>query len=320
MQYDVFVSHASEDKESVARPLTLLLQEAGLRVWLDAFEISVGDSLRRTIDAGLAQSRFGVVIVSAAFLRKEWPNKELDGLVARERKAEKVILPVWHNITAEEIAERSPLLADRLAVSTANGLGHVADELLKTIRRTDPAMAKDGREVPEGRRRRRARVVAWFALPALIALLAVGAWIGLRKVSPPSQPPTSHHDIGAQLGPDLLVARDASTAPATSVASSRAAASASMPPAMLAPSISLATSHQKRRVAIRRPMVSPPDAARSASLAERLRSIEEARYRECSKFRDTDLALTACLKLFDARLEKEKQRDHGMSNDSPSGK
>jgi hypothetical protein len=67
-------------------------------------------------------------------------------------------------------------------------------------------------------------------------------------------------------------------------------------------------------------MVSPPDAARSASLAERLRSIEEARYRECSKFRDTDLALTACLKLFDARLEKEKQRDHGMSNDSPSGK
>jgi len=89
MQYDVFVSHASEDKESVARPLTLLLQEAGLRVWLDAFEISVGDSLRRTIDAGLAQSRFGVVIVSAAFLRKEWPNKELDGLVARERKAEK---------------------------------------------------------------------------------------------------------------------------------------------------------------------------------------------------------------------------------------
>ena len=72
MQYDVFISHASEDKESVARPLAKALQQLDLRVWLDEVEITIGDSLRRTIDKGLATSTFGVVVLSPAFFEKEW--------------------------------------------------------------------------------------------------------------------------------------------------------------------------------------------------------------------------------------------------------
>jgi hypothetical protein len=83
-KWDVFISHASEDKELVARPLSSYLQRAGIKVWLDENELTIGDSLREKIDEGLAQSRFGIVILSKHFLAKEWPQRELNGLVALE--------------------------------------------------------------------------------------------------------------------------------------------------------------------------------------------------------------------------------------------
>ena len=134
MEWDVFISHASEDKESFVSLLARRLQEQGLRVWFDEFTLTIGDSLRRSIDRGLARSRYGIVVISPDFLKKEWPQKELDGLVAREIDGVKVILPVWHNIGAAEIGAYSPMLADRLAVSSSKGLDHVTDQLLKAIR------------------------------------------------------------------------------------------------------------------------------------------------------------------------------------------
>jgi len=138
MQWDVFISHASEDKDSFVRPLARHLQDQGLRVWFDEFTLTVGDSLRRSIDRGLAKSRYGIVVISPNFLQKEWPQKELDGLVAREVDGVKVLLPVWHNIGEAQIRAYSPTLADRLAVSTSKGLGHVTDQLLKAVRQNPP--------------------------------------------------------------------------------------------------------------------------------------------------------------------------------------
>ena len=82
-EYDVFISHASEDKDAVVRPLAHALSDGGLRVWYDEFELRIGDSLRRKIDLGLAKSRFGVVVFSRSFFGKGWTNYELDGLVTR---------------------------------------------------------------------------------------------------------------------------------------------------------------------------------------------------------------------------------------------
>jgi hypothetical protein len=132
--WDVFVSHASEDKESFARPLAEALQATGLRVWFDESTLRVGDSLRRSIDRGLAKSRFGVVVISKAFLCKEWPQRELDGLVAREEDGTKVVLPIWHDVTVSEVRSRSPTLADRLAIPSSRGLEATVAELLQVIR------------------------------------------------------------------------------------------------------------------------------------------------------------------------------------------
>lgn len=133
MKWDVFISHASEDKEAFVRPLAIALQEKNVRVWLDEFALTVGDNLRRSIDDGLASSRYGIVVISPSFLAKEWPQKELDGLVAREVGGRKVILPVWHNVDAETLRKCSPPLSDRVAISTDKGMDAVVAALMKAM-------------------------------------------------------------------------------------------------------------------------------------------------------------------------------------------
>lgn len=133
MTWDLFISHASEDKDDVARPLADRFIEQGLKVWYDEYTLTIGDSLRRSIDRGLAGCRFGLVILSPHFLQKEWTQKELDGLVAREDGSEKRILPVWHKVCRNDIVTFSPLLADRLAVSTAKGINHVVMEIMRVF-------------------------------------------------------------------------------------------------------------------------------------------------------------------------------------------
>jgi len=130
MEWDVFISHASEDKETFVRPLAVALQKKDIRVWFDEFALTVGDSLRRSIDRGLACSRYGIVVISPDFLKKDWPQKELDGLVAREVAGQKVILPVWHRIDGKTLQRYSPLLADRVATSTAKGVDAVVADLM----------------------------------------------------------------------------------------------------------------------------------------------------------------------------------------------
>jgi hypothetical protein len=129
-EYDVFISHASEDKDQVVRPLATALQSGGLKVWYDEFELKIGDSLRRKIDKGLAKSRFGVVVLSKSFLGKGWTNYELDGIITRSVTGDQVVLPIWHEITKQEVIDYSPSLADKLARNTAT---HTVSEIAKEI-------------------------------------------------------------------------------------------------------------------------------------------------------------------------------------------
>ncbi|MFA7494017.1 MAG: DUF1883 domain-containing protein [Proteiniphilum sp.] len=113
IEYDVFISHASEDKDEVVRPLAHALKEEGLRVWYDKFELRIGDSLRRKIDIGLSKSRFGIVVLSHNFIKKGWTNYELDGIITKANTGEQVVLPIWHNITKKEVIDFSPSLSGR---------------------------------------------------------------------------------------------------------------------------------------------------------------------------------------------------------------
>ena len=119
--YDVFISHAIEDKEDLVRPLAEALRDRGLDVWYDEFELKLGASLRESIDRGIANSRFGIVVLSKPFFAKNWTNYELNGLVAREMLGERqLVLPLWHNISKAEVIAASPSLADKVALHTAD--------------------------------------------------------------------------------------------------------------------------------------------------------------------------------------------------------
>jgi hypothetical protein len=134
MKWDLFISHAHEDKTEVAEPLAKRLEELGLAVWYDDFTLKLGDSLRRSIDHGLANSRYGVVILSPHFFKKNWTQKELDGLTALETGENKKILPVWHGVDQKDVTIFSPTLADRIGVKTDNGLETVIQRVLAVVR------------------------------------------------------------------------------------------------------------------------------------------------------------------------------------------
>jgi hypothetical protein len=131
--WDAFISHASEDKDEFVQPLAEKLEAAGLRVWYAPSSLKVGDSLRRSIDKGLSEARFGIVILSPSFLAKEWPQRELDGLVAREVDGQRVILPVWRNVSLKDVRRYSPTLADRVAARSEDGLESVVQNLMKVL-------------------------------------------------------------------------------------------------------------------------------------------------------------------------------------------
>lgn len=135
MKYDVFISYASEDKGDFVEPLARALKAAGVNVWYDNFVLEWGDALRGTIDRGLAESRYGIVVLSPAFLkRKRWTEHELDALFAREGSGSKVVLPIWHNITRENLAAYSPSFADRLAKNSAtDSIDEIVIELKRLL-------------------------------------------------------------------------------------------------------------------------------------------------------------------------------------------
>lgn len=139
--YDVFISHASEDKELIVRSLAVALMNYGLKVWYDEFSLKIGDSLRQKIDRGLASSRVGLVILSPDFIAKGWTNYELDGIVTRAVSGEQILLPIWHNITKEQVLNYSPSLADKLARSTAthtiDEIAHEISDLINNVRNDD---------------------------------------------------------------------------------------------------------------------------------------------------------------------------------------
>ncbi|MGK7956440.1 MAG: TIR domain-containing protein [Crocosphaera sp.] len=135
-EYDVFICHASEDKETLVRPLAEKLTVLGVNIWYDEFRLTIGDSLRRSIDKGLSQSRFGIVVLSPSFFAKNWTQYELNGLVNREVNEDtKVVLPLWHKVSKDEVRRYSPSLADKIALNTSYyTLDELGQKLLEVLK------------------------------------------------------------------------------------------------------------------------------------------------------------------------------------------
>lgn len=121
-EYDVFVSHAWEDKESFVDEFVAELEKLDIKVWYDKQRIKWGDSMRARIDDGLKKSKFGIAVISPDYIAdgKYWTKAELDGLFQLESVNGKMLLPIWHNITKQQVMNYSPIIASKLAMTTAS--------------------------------------------------------------------------------------------------------------------------------------------------------------------------------------------------------
>jgi hypothetical protein len=132
--YDVFISHASEDKDSLVRELANALVARDLDVWYDEFTLKIGDNLRQKIDQGIANSRFGVMVFSESFFSKGWTNHELDGLVTRKIDGQQELLPIWHGVSKSDVMAFSASLANTVALNTRDhSIEHIADEIAGVV-------------------------------------------------------------------------------------------------------------------------------------------------------------------------------------------
>ena len=135
--YDVFVSHASEDKENFVKPLVMALKDNGINAWYDKHEIGWGDSFSSSINRGLVKSRYAIVVLSPYSMHKYWTNTELDTILSMESVNAQKLLPIFHNISYEEIIAQKPIISGRLGINSNEGIEYIVEQMKKQLENID---------------------------------------------------------------------------------------------------------------------------------------------------------------------------------------
>jgi TIR domain len=133
--WDIFISHASDDKEAFVDPLARRLKQLAVRVWYDQFVLLPGDRLSEKIAEGLAKSRCGLLVISHSFIRKRWTRYEMSGLVNRFVEDNARLIPIWLDVTRTDVVDLSPALADLVSIrATEHDVNSCALEILRVVR------------------------------------------------------------------------------------------------------------------------------------------------------------------------------------------
>ena len=130
-----FISHDSRDKDLIARPTAIGLSSRLCTVWYDEYSLKIGDSLRESIEKGIKDAKKCVVILTPNFLTNPgWGKKEFNSIFTREMiMDERIVLPIWFNVTKEEVYEYSPSLADTVALIWPSTEGLSDDEYRQQV-------------------------------------------------------------------------------------------------------------------------------------------------------------------------------------------
>ena len=116
-KYDIFISYSHHDKNDLVVPLVAALEKKGVSIWFDKFEIKMGDSITDKISEGLRESRFGLVVISPHYVKSTWARQELNAFFKKQITLNiKKVLPIWYQVSLEDMFDYFPLLADYRAV------------------------------------------------------------------------------------------------------------------------------------------------------------------------------------------------------------
>jgi len=126
--YDVFISHASEDKNSIARPIYDECQSKGLVAFLDEEEVSWGDSLTEILNHALGKSKLFLAVLSANSIDKKWPLREINTALARQIEGKQKFLPL---LVGSPGMESLGLTSDLFYITWENNPTEIADKLVE---------------------------------------------------------------------------------------------------------------------------------------------------------------------------------------------
>ena len=118
-EYDVFISHANKDKNNLVEDLYNALNKLGIKIFYDKETLEWGDNWKDRILKGTQKSEFAIIVISENFFDREWTEKELNEFLNRQnRNGQKLILPIIHNITMEQLTKKYPEVADIQAIDS----------------------------------------------------------------------------------------------------------------------------------------------------------------------------------------------------------
>lgn len=119
-EYDVFISHANADKETLIEELYNSLNKLGVKIFYDKETLEWGDKFKDKILEGTKKSEFAIIVISTNFFGREWTERELSEFLNRQNQnGQKLILPILHNITIEQLKEKYPSIADIQAIDSS---------------------------------------------------------------------------------------------------------------------------------------------------------------------------------------------------------
>ncbi|RHO54815.1 toll/interleukin-1 receptor domain-containing protein [Ruminococcaceae bacterium AM07-15] len=142
MNKRLFISHASEDKDSFVREFACALRRSGIDVWYDEYEIKPGMSIRESVDKGLALCDVGVLVFSKSYFKKRWTIWELNGLIQKMMNCSATLIPIYYNISHDEILKISPALSDIMGIHFENNLEQTAQKVYETIYPQKPVLVE----------------------------------------------------------------------------------------------------------------------------------------------------------------------------------
>lgn len=118
-EYDVFISHANQDKEELIEELYQSLQKLGISIFYDKESLEWGDNWKERILNGTKKAEFAIIVISENFFDREWTERELSEFLNRQnRNGQKLILPIIHNITTDQLKAKYPNVADIQAIDS----------------------------------------------------------------------------------------------------------------------------------------------------------------------------------------------------------
>ena len=126
-KYDVFISHANKDKVELVDELYRSLGRLGITIFYDKESLEWGDKWKERILEGTKKSEFAIIVISNNFFDREWTEQELSEFLNRQnRNGQKIILPIIHKITLEQLREKYPFVAD---IQTIDSSKYTCDKI-----------------------------------------------------------------------------------------------------------------------------------------------------------------------------------------------